>query len=216
MGALVTLQERNKCLEETKAKADVFLHQHIDEILEFEYSNCDDPSILWKDLKTKFNNQREVLLPSARDEWNNLRFQDFKKVSEYTSSLLRICRTLRFYGQTVTKADIYSDLNVNLLVAEKNNELLMKNHQTRPTGSLALPEANAVNNNDNKNSGSKRGRGNPRGRGRGRGDHGHNHFPNRNYTYHRGGYDGRGRGHGHSRSQRNNTYHAPQVNNLYQ
>ncbi|GJZ07345.1 disease resistance CC-NBS-LRR class family protein [Tanacetum coccineum] len=106
MGALATLQEGNKCSEETKAKADVFLHQHIDEMLEFEYSNCDDPSILWKDLETRFNNQREVLLPSARDEWNNLRFQDFKKVNEYTSALFRICRTLRFCGQTVTEADM--------------------------------------------------------------------------------------------------------------
>ncbi|GKD63104.1 hypothetical protein Tco_1305212 [Tanacetum coccineum] len=102
-------------------------------MLEFEYSNCDDPSTLWKDLEIRFNNQREVLLPSARDEWNNLRFQDFKKVNEYTSALFRI--------------------------SEKNNELLMKNHQSRPTGSLALPEANAINNNDNKNSRSKRGRG---------------------------------------------------------
>ncbi|GKB36126.1 hypothetical protein Tco_0881068 [Tanacetum coccineum] len=179
MGALATIQEGNKCTEETKAKADVFLHQHINEMLEFE-----------------------------------------------------ICRTLRFCGQTVTKGDMlektlstfhasninlqqqyrlqnfkrYSDLNVNLLVAEKNNELLMKNHESRPTGSLAIPEANAVNNNDNKNSGSKRGRGNPRGRGH----YGQNHFPNRNYTYHRGGYNGRGRG------QRNNTYHAPQVNDFNQ
>ncbi|GJR36885.1 hypothetical protein Tco_1212569 [Tanacetum coccineum] len=238
MGALATSQGGNKCSEETKAKADVFLHQHIDEMLEFEYSNCDDPSILWKDLETRFNNQREVLLPSARDEWNNLRFQGFRKVNEYTSALFKICRTLRFCGQTVTEAYMlektfstfhasninlqqqyrlqnfkrYSDLNVNLLVAEKNNELLMKNHQTRPTGSLALSEANVVNNNDNKNSGSKRGRGNPHGRGRGRGHYGHNRFPNRNYTYHRGGYNGRGRG----RGQRNNTYHAPQINNLNQ
>ncbi|GJS36614.1 hypothetical protein Tco_0534996 [Tanacetum coccineum] len=199
MGALATIQEGNKCTEETKAKADVFLHQHIDEMLEFEYSNCDDPSTLWKDLEIRFNNQREVLLPSARDEWNNLRFQDFKKVNEYTSALFRICRTLRFCGQTVTEGDI-----------RENNELLMKNHQSRPRGSLALPEANVVNNNDNKNSRSKRGRGNPRGRGRGRGYYGHNRFPNRNYSYHRGGYNGRGRG------QRNNTYHAPQVNNLNQ
>ncbi|GJT46041.1 hypothetical protein Tco_0954756 [Tanacetum coccineum] len=72
----------------------------------------------------------------------------------------------------------------------------MKNHQTRPTGSLALTEANVVNNNDNKNSGSKRGGGNPHGRGRGHGNYGHNRFPNRNYTHHRGGYNGRGRGRG--------------------
>nr|GEW40799.1 putative zinc finger, CCHC-type [Tanacetum cinerariifolium] len=79
MGALATIQEGNKCTEETKAKADVFLHQHIDEMLESEYSNCDDPSTLWKDLEIRFNNQLEVLIPSARDEWNNLRFIDFKK-----------------------------------------------------------------------------------------------------------------------------------------
>ena len=113
----------------------------------------------------------------------------------------------------------YSELNANLLVAEKNNELLMKNHQTRPTGSLALPEANAVNNNDTKNFRSKRGRGNPRGRGRGHGHYdknnvnGHNRFFNRNNTYHRGGYNGRGRGRGRGRSQRNYNYHAPKVNN---
>nr|GEV26934.1 T-complex protein 1 subunit epsilon [Tanacetum cinerariifolium] len=236
MGALATIQEGNKYTEETKEKADVFLHQHIDEMLEFEYSNCVDPSTLWKDLEIRFNNQREVLIPSARDEWNNLRFQDFKKVYEYTSALFRICRTLRFCGQTVTEGDMlektfstfhasninlqqqyqlqnfkrYFDLNVNLLVAEKNNELLMKNYQNRPTGSLAIPEANAVNNKDTKRSGSKRGRGNPRGHGRGH--YGHNCFFNQNYNYHRGGYNGCG----HGRGQRNYTYHAPQVNNFNQ
>lgn len=69
MGALATLQEGNECPEEIKAKADVFLHQHMDETLEFEYSNSDDPSILWKDLQSRFDHQREVLLPSARDDW---------------------------------------------------------------------------------------------------------------------------------------------------
>ncbi|GJT46045.1 reverse transcriptase domain-containing protein [Tanacetum coccineum] len=68
MGALATSQEGKKYSEESKAKADVFLHQHIDEMLEFEYSNCDDPSILWKDLKSRSDHQREVVLPSGRDE----------------------------------------------------------------------------------------------------------------------------------------------------
>nr|GFA90627.1 hypothetical protein [Tanacetum cinerariifolium] len=108
------------------------------------------------------------------------------------------------------KVENESPMFFERIQVEKNNELLMKYHQTRPMGSLALLEANAVNNNDNKNSGSKRGRGNPRGHDRGRGHYGHNHFPNRNYTYHRGDYNGCGRSHG----QRNNTYHAPQVNNL--
>nr|GEZ48033.1 hypothetical protein [Tanacetum cinerariifolium] len=86
----------------------------------------------------------------------------------------------------------------------------MKNHQNRPTGSLAIPEANSVNNNDTKASGSKRGRGNPLGHGRGHVHYGHNRFSNQNCSYHRGGYNGRGRG----RGQINYTYHAPQVNNF--
>nr|GEU70469.1 retrovirus-related Pol polyprotein from transposon TNT 1-94 [Tanacetum cinerariifolium] len=208
MGALATIQEGNKCTEETKAKADVFLHQHIDEMLEFEYSNCDDPSTLWKDLEIKFNNQREVLLHSARDERNNLRFQDFKKVNEYTYALFRICRTLIFFGQPVTEGDMlektfftFHASNINL---QQQYRLIISNSRSK-----------AVNNNDTKRSRSKRGRGNPRGHGRGghgRGHYGHNRFSNQNYSYHRGGYNGRGRG----RGQRNYTYHAPQVNNFNQ
>ncbi|WP_216668075.1 hypothetical protein, partial [Proteus mirabilis] len=38
----------------------------------------------------------------------------------------------------------YSELISALLVAERNNELLIKNHQSRPTGSKAFPEANAA------------------------------------------------------------------------
>ena len=29
-------------------------------------------------------------------------------------------------------------------MAEQNNELLLKNHQSRPTGSMSLPKANAT------------------------------------------------------------------------
>ncbi|XP_052619792.1 uncharacterized protein LOC128126097 [Lactuca sativa] len=43
--------------------------------------------------------------------------------------------------QKLTK---YSELNACLLVAEQNNELLMKNHESLPMGSVALPEANAT------------------------------------------------------------------------
>ena len=39
----------------------------------------------------------------------------------------------------------FLNLIVALLIAEKNNELLIKNHMTRPTGSKAFPEANALN-----------------------------------------------------------------------
>ncbi|KAD2393365.1 hypothetical protein E3N88_40342 [Mikania micrantha] len=239
MGVLETITEGNKCTEQDKAKADVFLHKHIDEMLQFEYFNCDDPYVLWRDLQSRFDHQREVLLPTARDEWNNLRFQDFKKVNEYTSALFRICSTLRFCGQIVTEEDMlektfstfhasninlqqqyrlqrfrrYSDLNSFLLVAKKNNELLMKNHQARPTGSQPIPEANVITNDNNKRFGRKMGR----SRGRGYFDkstyNGRNHSFKRNNNY-RGNPRGRGRGRG--RNQRTNNYHAQQNNNSSQ
>ncbi|GKC41294.1 hypothetical protein Tco_1059016 [Tanacetum coccineum] len=60
----------------------------------------------------------------------------------------------------------YHELISVLLVAEQNNELLMKNHQARPTGSTALPEANATSNVRGRGRGNNRE--NERGRGRGR------------------------------------------------
>ncbi|GKC23814.1 hypothetical protein Tco_1025964, partial [Tanacetum coccineum] len=56
----------------------------------------------------------------------------------------------------------YCDLIFCLLVAEQNNELLMKNHESRPTGSAPLSEANVVAHNQN----GGRGRGSDRRRGR--------------------------------------------------
>ncbi|XP_022041069.1 uncharacterized protein LOC110943640 [Helianthus annuus] len=106
MGVLETITEWNNCSDQDKGKADVFLHKHIDGMLQFEYSNCEDPYVLWEDFKSRFDHQKNVLLPTARDEWNNLRFQDFKKMNEYTSALFRICSTLRFCGQTVMEEDI--------------------------------------------------------------------------------------------------------------
>ncbi|XP_022008496.1 uncharacterized protein LOC110907884 [Helianthus annuus] len=241
MGVLETITEGNDCTDQDKAKAHVFLHKHIDEMLQFEYSNFEDSDVLWKDLKSRFDHQMEVLLPTARDEWNNLRFQDFKKVNEYTSALFRKCSTLRFCGQTVTEEDMlektfstihasninlqqkyrlqrfqrYSDLNSFLLVAEKNNELLMKYHQARPTGSLAIPEANAVINDDTKESGRKW------GRGRGRGHSGKSNFNGRNHSFKgnnnfRDNSHRRGRGRGCVQNQRTTNYHTPQNNNSNQ
>ncbi|XP_051144008.1 uncharacterized protein LOC127260336 [Andrographis paniculata] len=38
----------------------------------------------------------------------------------------------------------YSELITCLLLAEQNNELLLKNHESRPTGANPFPEANAI------------------------------------------------------------------------
>ncbi|XP_074356392.1 uncharacterized protein LOC141696104 [Apium graveolens] len=74
----------------------------------------------------------------------------------------------------------YSELISVLLLAEQNNELLLKNHQEHQTGSTPFPEVNAVTNNeyrDNKTVGRGRGRGHGRGRAR---DHDFVHGRGRN------------------------------------
>ncbi|KAK9090748.1 hypothetical protein Sjap_023925 [Stephania japonica] len=47
--------------------------------------------------------------------------------------------------------ELYSELISCLMVAEQNNELLLKNHNSRPTSSASINEANAVSYNDHKN-----------------------------------------------------------------
>ncbi|KAK9733288.1 hypothetical protein RND81_04G057500 [Saponaria officinalis] len=135
-----------------------------------QYLTVKDPYKLWTELKGRFDHKKSVILPRARYEWMHLRLQDFKSVIEYNSALYQIVSRLRLCGETVTKSDllektystfhasnmvlqqqyrerqfkIYFDLISCLLVSEKNNELLMQNHQTHPTGSSPIPEVNVV------------------------------------------------------------------------
>ncbi|XP_013617377.1 PREDICTED: uncharacterized protein LOC106323871 [Brassica oleracea var. oleracea] len=99
-----------------------------------------------------------------------MRFQDFQKVEDYNSAVLRIVALLKYCGNSVSEAEMmnityntfhkqlhflpeiyrkcgytrFSELMVALMLAEKNNELLIKNHNSRPTGARAFPEANAT------------------------------------------------------------------------
>jgi hypothetical protein len=221
-----------------KAMAIKFLRKHIDESLKFEYLEVREPCDLWNRLKERFDHQKEVILPNAREEWRTLRFQDFKKVNEYNSALFRICSQLKFCGHDITDEDMlektystfhasnitlmqqyrmqkftkYSELIACLLVAEQNNELLIKNHESRPTGSVAIPEANATVTDGHRDNahGRGRGRGSGRGRGRGRGyfnrNQNHNNGRERSNSYNRG----RGRDH------RGSNNHAPRRNNDHQ
>ncbi|XP_076933731.1 uncharacterized protein LOC143599726 [Bidens hawaiensis] len=239
MDVLDAINENNILDEQNRATADVFIHKHIDEMLQLEYFNYDNPSILLKELKSRFNHQRDSLLPIARAKWNNLRFLDFIKVNDYTSALLNICSRLEFCKQIMTVGDMlektystfhalniilqqqlwlqnfqtYYDMNKNLIIAEKNNELLMKNHQARSTGLLAIPEANIAYNNDHKNSGHKREQGRGRGHGHGRNYFNKTHFSGRNHSLKwNNNNNNNGRGHGRGHSQRANNYHANQQN----
>lgn len=111
-----------------------------------------------------------MLLPKAIDEWRDLRFQDFKSISEYNSSLFHIKSKLLYCGHDLSDKDMiektlqtfhansmilvqqyrernfkkYHELLKTLLVAEQNNEILIKNHNRRPPGSIVFNEANVV------------------------------------------------------------------------
>ncbi|KAK9734901.1 hypothetical protein RND81_04G170600, partial [Saponaria officinalis] len=197
-GLCETIKEENKTTSQDKAKAKamIFLRHHLHDGLKNEYLTIKDPQILWSNLKERYDHQKTVILPNAH----------FKSVSEYNSAMFRITSQLKLCGEKITDMDMlektystfhannvvlhtqyrekgftkYSELISCLLVAEQNNELLMKNHESRPTGSTPLPEANVTSYNEKGNyrdhassSGRGRGRGQWRGRGRGRGFGGH-------------------------------------------
>lgn len=208
-----TIKEGNKASNQYKAKAMIFLRHHLHEGLKSEYLTVKDPLVLWNNLKERYDHQKTVILPKARYHWMHLRLQDFKTVSEYNSALFRITSQLKLCGENVTDEDMlektfstfhasnvllqqqyrekgfkkYSELISCLLVAEQNNELLMKNHEARPTGTAPFPEANVAKH-DHYTDGQARGRGHNFGRGRG-------------FVH------GRGRGHGRSGISKNTFSH---------
>ena len=101
----------------------------------------------------------------------HLRLQDFKFVSDYNSTLFKIRSQLKLRGEKVTEENMlektfmtfhasnmllqqqyqerrftkYSELISHVFLwLNKNNELLLKNHQSHHTGSMSLLEANAT------------------------------------------------------------------------
>ncbi|KAK6150950.1 hypothetical protein DH2020_015882 [Rehmannia glutinosa] len=141
-----TIKEGNSASAQDKAKAMIFLRHHLDENLKIEYLTVKDPSILWKNMKERYDHLKLVILPKARYDWIKLRFQNFK--------------SQQYQEKGFTK---YSDLISCLLVAKQNNELLIKNHESQPIGSTSFPEVNATRAQNVNNF-----RGLGRGRGRGR------------------------------------------------
>lgn len=193
MGLGDTIVQNNVTTAQDRAKAMIFLRHHLHEDLKNEYLTVKNPLILWGNLKDRFDHQKMVVLPKARYDWLHLRLQDFKSVSNYNSAMFKIVSQLKLCGVDITDDDMlektfstfhatniilqqqyrekgfkkYSELISCLLVAEQNNELLMKNHETRPTGSTPFPEVNAIRKHDpRRDHGRGRGRGRFRGRGR--------------------------------------------------
>ena len=180
-----------------KAKALVLLRHHIHDSLKSEYLFIKDPKTLWDSLVERFDHHKRVLLPQASHEWKNLRFSDFKTLSEYNSTLYRIASMLKYCEHPVTDAEMieltlstfhpsniilqqqyrernfkrYSDLSVVLSLAEQHNDLVWKNHNMRPIGSQAIRETHSIKTHvPEAHAVENKGRGNYNNRGRGRGN----------------------------------------------
>ena len=58
---------------------------------------------MWFSLKEKYKHLKIFYLPKAHNDWQNLKFQNFKSVQEYNSELFKLVLVLRLFGETVTE-----------------------------------------------------------------------------------------------------------------
>ena len=156
-------------LEVAKCAALHFIRHHLHPDLKTEYMMEEDPLALWNSLEERYDQQRAVMLPEDEREWSLIRFQDFKSVTAYNSAVHKVNSKLRFCNKQISDADLiektlctfhpsmtilqqqyrqqkytkYSELIHILLQAKKHDELLMKNHNARPTGAMPIAEAHA-------------------------------------------------------------------------
>ena len=91
-----TINADNVATEAVKATAMIFIRKHMEEALQTEYLAEEDPQALWVALEERFDHQKAIFLPEARNDWHNIRFQDFKSVNEYNSEICRIRSILKF------------------------------------------------------------------------------------------------------------------------
>jgi hypothetical protein len=155
-----------------KYTALLLLRTSIHKDLKKEYLLEENPRNLWVALQERYEQQKEIICPEAQHEWNHLRLQDFKSVTDYNHTVHNICTRLKFCEKEPTDAEkiqktlstmhpsdrvlcnqyrkenhqVYSQLIHSLIQAEKNDELLMKNHHLRPVGAAPLPEVHHAQN----------------------------------------------------------------------
>ncbi|XP_020271965.1 uncharacterized protein LOC109847131 [Asparagus officinalis] len=109
---------------------------------------------------------RHHLNKDLKNEYLTEKDHDFKSMTEYNSTLHRIVSQLKLCKQNITEDElIKKTLSTFHAIAEKHNQLMMRNHNARPVGSQALPEAHAANQSNTHGRGHRYYRG---GRGRGR------------------------------------------------
>ncbi|KAF2929463.1 hypothetical protein DAI22_05g059300 [Oryza sativa Japonica Group] len=120
---LPTSAEKNQALH--------FLRHHLNTTLKNEYMTEEDPKVLWDSLKDRYGHQL------CGEKITDADMID-KTLSTFHANHVNIQRQYR-----QAKYEKYSELVSMLIEAQGEDETLVENHTSRPTGSSAAPEANA-------------------------------------------------------------------------
>ncbi|KAK9671418.1 hypothetical protein RND81_12G028900 [Saponaria officinalis] len=152
MGLEHTIEEGSWTTHQENMKAHIFIRHHVNVGLKNEYIRVRDPYDLLNHLQARFGHHHDVLLPRLREDWKNLRFQDFTSVNEYNSALFHISSQLEYCGDEVTdfaklektistmggpnlqyarqlrqdKFTKFTDLIAVLLLSEQHDKILLK------------------------------------------------------------------------------------------
>ncbi|XP_070029547.1 uncharacterized protein [Nicotiana sylvestris] len=180
MGLGDAIKDKDKASTQDCTKTLIFLRHHLDEGLKIEYLTVKDPFVLWNGLKERYDNLK--ITSKLKLCGDNISDYDILEKTFTTFHASNMVLQQQYREKGFTK---YSQLISLLLVAGRNNELLMRNHENRPTGSTPLPKEDEVYShyaNHGKGRGHIRGRSRGRGRGhvQGRKFHGVNHPPPKN------------------------------------
>jgi hypothetical protein len=136
----------------------LMIRRHLDYSLRKQYFTLSSPHELWKALKTRFLHEKTMHLPQARSEWIQLRVMDFSDLLSFNAELHRIMSLMWLCGQRIEESElidktlstfppaatilaqqyrnmqflIHARLMSYLLAAEKQQQLLLKNAESRP------------------------------------------------------------------------------------
>ncbi|KAL6652682.1 hypothetical protein ACP70R_011607 [Stipagrostis hirtigluma subsp. patula] len=162
--------DKDKTTPAEQAMALYILKHHLSTTLKNEYMTERNPKVLWDSLHERFEKIEIVLLPRVKREWANLRFQNLKTVEDYNTALYGITTRMKLCGLKLEDKDLiektlstfysklayisrqykkdnykkYVDPSNAMQQDQREDETIMQNHLSRPTSTIATPEANAI------------------------------------------------------------------------